>query len=236
MRASAISLVIVALAGSVYAADSTEVFVSVYANKDEKVSAKPDTSFWKGVKGISIVNDYFGQPIPGYHSEVRSRWTKDNLYLLYVSSYQQLTLKPDPETEKETNQLWNFDVAEAFIGWDPEQIGRYREFEVSPHAEWVDLNIDRTAPRGTGQAGWMWNSGWKVAAQIDEKKHLWYAEMVIPWSAFSSNPPTAGTEMRANFFLSAGPSTDKKNLAWRKTDKKSFHVPEVFGKLRLEKK
>ena len=47
----------------------------------------------------------------------------------------------------ETNELWNWDVAEVFIGSDFKNIRRYREFEVSPQAEWVDLDLNLDAPR-----------------------------------------------------------------------------------------
>jgi hypothetical protein len=35
--------------------------------------------------------------MPKYRTEVRSRWTKDSLYLLYVCPYEELYLKPDPK-------------------------------------------------------------------------------------------------------------------------------------------
>ena len=57
--------------------------------------------------------------------------------------------------------------------------------------------------------------------------------MVIPWSALSNAPPAEGGELRANFFLSVGET--KKNLAWRTPHKRTFHAPEAFGILRLEK-
>ena len=41
---------------------------------------------------------------------------KENLYLLYVCPYEELYLKPSPVTKVETNELWNWDVAELFIG------------------------------------------------------------------------------------------------------------------------
>ena len=52
----------------------------------------------------------------------------------------------------ETNELWNWDVAEVFIGSDFKNIRRYKEFEVSPQAEWVDLDIN-LVPRATKTAG-----------------------------------------------------------------------------------
>ena len=39
-----------------------------------------------------------------------------NLYLLYIIPYNELNLKPNPTPPVETPRLWNWDVAEAFIG------------------------------------------------------------------------------------------------------------------------
>jgi hypothetical protein len=75
---------------------------------------------------------------------VRSRWTFYNLYLLFTCAYdanEPLNLKPDPDLEKETNELWNWDVVEVFLGADANNIRRYKEFEISPQGEWVDLDV-----------------------------------------------------------------------------------------------
>ena len=61
------------------------------------------------------------------------------LYLLFVNYYQSLNLKPNPVTDADTPQLWNWDVSEAFIGSDFSNIKRYKEFQVSPQGEWIDL-------------------------------------------------------------------------------------------------
>ena len=51
-------------------------------------------------------------------TEVRTRWTAQNLYFLFVCPYAQLNLRPNPKTSTETYGLWNWDVAEVFIGAD----------------------------------------------------------------------------------------------------------------------
>lgn len=56
--------------------------------------------------------------------------------------YEELNLKPNPDTSTETNELWNLDMAEAFIGADFNDIRRYKEFEIFPQGEWIDLTID----------------------------------------------------------------------------------------------
>ena len=219
------------MTGAAFAADPANVIESVYSSREPTPDLNPKSSFWKKVGLVTIDNDYMGEPMPKYRSQVRSRWTKDNLYLLFVCPYETFWLKPDPDTKNETNQLWNFDVAEAFIGSDFQQINRYREFEVSPRGEWVDLDIDRGNQRQSG--GWKWNSGFQVKTRIDEKEHLWYAEMIIPWNSLQTAPPVVGGELRANFFLSVGQT--KTNLAWRPPHKRTFHTPEAFGILKLKK-
>ena len=84
-----------------------------------------------------------------FRATVRTRWTEKNIYFLFVSPYDELHLKPNPTTQKETNELWNWDVAEVFIGSDFNDIQRYKEFEVSPQGEWVDLGYRpaQTTPR-----------------------------------------------------------------------------------------
>jgi hypothetical protein len=151
--------------------------------------------------------------------------------LLFVCQYEDLNLKPGPSTAAETPQLWNWDVAEAFLGADLANIGRYREFQVSPQGEWIDLDIDRSGPQRGGGAAW--NSGMHVKSRIDAGRKIWYGEMRIPFEALSGGPPEGGRELRAGFFRIAGKDPDKKKVSWQATGTATFHVPEKFGRLRL---
>ena len=200
------------------------------APADVKLSADPSSPFWSPVKGIVTKSDYSGAPVVNHRMEVRSRWTQDHLYLLFVCQYEKLNLKPDPSTAGETPRLWNWDVAEAFIGADFSDITRYREFQVSPQGEYVDLDIDRSGKNRS--AGASWNSGFQVMARIDAASKTWYGEMKIPFAAFASGPPAVGRELRAGFFRIAGPEP-KTHVSWQATGGKTFHVPEKFGILRL---
>ncbi len=212
-------------------AQQSNVALSVRAPRDTPPNAQANSPFWRDIKGVFTERDRFGKTLPEHRTEVRSRWTDANLYLLFICPYEKLYTKPDPDPTKETNQLWNWDVAEAFLGSDFQNIKRYKEFEVSPHAEWVDLDIDRAHPLPDG--GWHWNSGFKVAAQIDSEHHVWYAEMQIPWQSIDSRPPKPGLELRANFYRMEGPPPDRLGITWQPTNNNSFHVPEAFGILRL---
>ena len=209
----------------------TSVLFTHAASVESEPTADAESAFWRSVEGIVMSGDYFGTLVANHRTEVRSRWTPVHLYLLFICEYGEMNLKPDPSTTAETPQLWNWDVAEAFLGADLANIGRYREFEVSPQGEWVDLDIDRT---GTGRGGGAaWNSGMKVKARIDAARKIWYGEMKIPFQALGGEPPRAGREFRAGFFRIAGRDPDKKKISWQPTGRPTFHVPEKFGILRL---
>lgn len=113
-------------------------------------------------------------------------------------------------------------------------IRRYKEFEISPQGEWVDLDIDLDAPHPQG--GWKWNSGFQVSARIDEAAHVWYGAMRIPYSAVDNRPAAPGNILRINLFRSQGPPSARHQIAWRAPMSNSFHVPERFGYLKLVKK
>jgi hypothetical protein len=207
------------------------VLTSRKAAADVELTADPSSTFWKSAPNISTETDYSGNPVTNHRMEVRSRWTAGYLYLLFTCQYEKLNLKPDPATTAETQQLWNWDVAEAFIGSDFADIARYKEFQVSPQGEWVDLDIDRSGKnRGGGSA---WNSGFQVKARIDAANKIWYGEMKIPFEALGGLPSNARRELRAGFFRIAGTDPGKKYVSWQPTGGRTFHVPEKFGILRL---
>lgn len=212
------------------APDSSEVILSVQAARDFDLSAAPESPLWRDAPPVTIGLTFNGDVLPGPPTTVRSRWTTTALYLLYVCPYDVLTLRPEVDLTRKTPYLWNWDVAEAFIGSDAEPIGIYKEFQVSPRGEWVDLAIDRDHP-DLGRA-LRWNSGFRVRAHVDESKHEWCAEMRIPFAAIDTRPPQAGHELRLGLFRLSG--TDPRTLhLWRSTGQPNFHVPEAFGRLRL---
>ena len=213
------------------AVDQSAILESAYSAHDFDLSADPHSQEWAKAPRVSIGRDYFGQPIAGPPTEVRSRWTRQNLYLLYICPYDELNLKPDPNSAAETPRLWNWDVGEAFIGSDFEHIGRYKELQVSPQSEWVDLDINRDDQKA--QEGMKWNSGYSVKGRIDREAKIWYGEMRIPFQAIDPRPPQKGRELRIGLYRIAGVDPNKKHYAWRPTGRTTFHVPQAFGTLRL---
>ena len=201
------------------------------ASADVPLQTDPASSFWSAARSAYLESDRQGKPVPRFRSEVRTRWTKNNLYFLFICPYDQLYLKPSPTITEETNQLWNWDVAEVFISSNFSDIKRYQEFEVSPQGEWIDLDIDLNKPHH--EDGWTWNSGFAASARIDATNHQWYAAMRIPLSAIDKRPPAAGIEFRMNLFVSEGPPSNHHAVTWQPPMSNTFHVPERFGLLRL---
>ena len=204
---------------------------SVWAESDVPLDTNQASSFWREAGSIHMDSDPHGRFVPQYRTEVRTRWTKQNLYFLFKCPYRQLNLKPNPKTSTETYELWNWDVAEVFIGSDFKDIKHYKEFEVSPQGEWVDLDIDLHNPHH--EEGWTWNSGFEVSARIDAPAHTWYGAMKIPYASIDTRPPAAGNYLRINLFRSQGPASNRHEITWQAPMADTYHVPERFGLLQL---
>ena len=224
-------IVLIFIVARLAVAADEAVIESAQARQDVAPSTDPAISFWQGTPPVFADKTPYGQTLPRYRTEIRSRWTEKNLYFLFICPYEKLNFKPSPATATETNRLWEWDVAEVFIGSDFENIKRYREFEISPQGEWVDLDIDLSKPHH--EEGWTWNSGFVVAARIDSTAKIWYGAMQIPFTALQTQPPAVGERFRINLFRSQGPPPNRVAVVWQPTMSDTFHVPEKFGLLRL---
>jgi len=209
----------------------TTVLVSRRVRSDFALTADPKAGPWKGVRGVFAERDRSGAIVPGHRTEIRSRWTDKNLYFLFIAPYGELYLKPDPATGADTNKLWDWDVAEAFIGTDFQDIKKYKEFQVSPQGEWVDLAIDRGAQPPSHDVSW--NSGYEVKARLDRERRIWYGAMRIPLESLGVTQPRPGLEMRLNLYRCQGPPASRKYINWQPVKGETFHTPEAFGRLHL---
>lgn len=220
------------MTSSYLAADTAvDSFESLFSSSDIKLQMDPGSPFWREARPVYAAVDSRGRPVPDARTEIRSRWTDGNLYLLFACPYKELYVNPAPVISAETNQLWKWDVAELFVGSDFHNIRRYKEFELSPQGEWVDLDVDLDLPDHT--VGWTWNSGFEVSARIDREKKIWYGAMRVPFSALDHNPPYPGRVFRANLFRTEGPPSRQKAVAWKAPMSETFHAPESFGSLKL---
>lgn len=217
------------------AAQQPAVFLSYQAREGHALNPDPEDKFWKNIPGIVLDNSILGQPDLVVKSEARSRWTPGSLYFLFWGPYQNLHLKPDPDTKQETYKLWNFDDFELYLGSNFENINLYGEFQISPQSEFLDMAIDASRQRPGWNDERLWNSGMEVKSRIDPDKKIWYGEMRIPIAAIDKRPPKEGNDFRVNVYRlqSAEPGQRIHFLAWRPTGEWNPHRPKTFGILRL---
>ena len=207
---------------------SAETIRCTFTPSDSPLILDPTAAFWKDGRAAAFSHDSFGRDTGLKPTEVRVRWSKQFLYVLFAGHFEVLHLKPDPVTDRDTVPLWDWDVAELFIGADFSNIQRYKEFEVSPQGEWVDLDVRKDLK----DFDWKWNSGFEPAARIDREAKVWYAGMKIPWTSIGG-AAKVGSEYRVNFYRIEGPPPVRKFLAWQPTKSASYHVPEEFGRMIL---
>lgn len=183
------------------------------------------------VKDCSVVRDY-----PEIKTDVRGFWTDTDVYLLFSCPYKDLNLFLPAQGGGPRNKLWDRDVVEMFLGSDWKNIRHYREFEIAPTGDWIDLAIDLDH-ESYDQS---WRSGWKTTARIDEKSKIWYAAARIPLSAITTEKVERGSKWRINLYRIEGLGADPQRhfLCWQPTcvqNRDPNHVPENFGTMLFTK-
>ena len=197
-------------------------------SREISLDARHPAREWQAAEAVSFCQDWQGKnPDAERETQVRVLWTPKTLYLRFECRYRELTIFDDSDANGRRDQLWDRDVAEAFLQPDPSRPRYYREFEVSPNGMWIDLDI---FPEGRRDLG----SGLERAAWLDREHHVWAAELAIPMRALTADFDPAA-EWRANFFRVEGSREPRLYSAWRATNtpQPNFHVPAAFGRLRF---
>lgn len=211
----------------------TATFSIPHAPSGGALSTDPKSSLWRRSHSASIAKDCTRTlDYPDLKTEVRAFWTDSELYLLFVCPYRTLNVFLPSQTDKARHGLWDRDVVEVFLGDDWENIRHYREFEIAPTGDWIDLAIDLDRRGGNRN----WRSGWRTDARIDEKAKIWYAACAIPLRSVSDKPVQPGTRWRANLYRidGEGPDSVRRFMCWQPTcvtGRDPNHVPENFGTL-----
>jgi hypothetical protein len=162
---------------------------------------------------------------------VQSLWSNSHLYLAFHCPYGTITVFEPGQTE-ERWQLWEKDVVEAFIGADFDDIDSYKEFEVAPNNDWLDLDIGRRSKK----VDWAWNSGWQHATQNNASRKVWTCEMRIPLASIDGKGLVSpGTRWRINLYRCDDSESPRAYLAWNPPRCRSFHAPSSFGTLEFRR-
>lgn len=211
----------------------TAVMTVSHVKAPDELNSDPRSRMWSGLSSVSMVKDCSKVlDYPNLKTEIRGFWSDTDLYLLFTCPYETLNLWLPAQNDQPRRKLWDRDVVEMFLGDDWENIRHYREFEIAPTGDWIDLAIDldhRGADRN-------WRSGWHTKARIDEKAHVWYAAAQIPLKSVSTADVKPGTRWRMNLYRIDGQGEDPQRhfLCWQQTcvvNRDPNHVPENFGTL-----
>ena len=200
--------------------------VALFVDREIKLEAAHPAPEWQKARPIQFASDWQGRnPDPWRETQVRILWSKETLYLRFECRYRELFVFEDSDASGRRDQLWERDVAEAFL--QPPGSGEhcYREFEVSPNGMWIDLDI---FPGGLANL----KSGLQRSVAVNEASRRWDAEVAIPIAALTREF-YPGACWRANFYRVEGKREPRSYMAWQPTHtpEPNFHVPRAFGTL-----
>lgn len=214
-------------------ASPTASFSVPHAAEAPELNTDPHSATWSHAGQAWIEKDCTHDvDYPKLNTEVRGFWTDSDLYLLFICPYTELNLWLPADNSKDRLKLWDRDVVEFFLGDDWTDIKHYREFEIAPTGDWVDLAIDLNKH----SYGASWNSGFQKLGRIDETNHVWYAAARVPLKSVSEQAVKGGTKWRANLYRIDGLGADPQRhfMCWQPTcvvHRDPNHVPEHFGTL-----
>jgi hypothetical protein len=212
-------------------------FAIPHVKGEPELSVDPHNAIWKRAAKQQIVKDCSREVSYGkLESAVLSFWTDKSIYFLFQCPYEELNLFLPADHTKPRSGLWDRDVVEMFLGYDWQNIRHYREFEIAPTGDWIDLAIDLDHESYDKS----WRSGWKTDATIDKKRKVWYAAARIPLMAITAEPVQTGTKWRMNLYRIEGLGADPQRhfMCWQPTcvqNRDPNHVPEHFGTLLFDR-
>ncbi|HET6929464.1 MAG TPA: carbohydrate-binding family 9-like protein [Candidatus Acidoferrum sp.] len=212
--------------GTVLKFDGLPTVYALWLKETAGPDGLPGAKWWEKAPAIRFDRDWRGeQADPRRATEVRLLWSKETLYLRFVSHYRELHVFPDARADGWRDELWERDVAEAFLQPDTRDARVYKELEVSPNGFWIDLNIAH------GEKEEM-RSGLRRRVAQSPNEHTWTAELAIPMHRLTPafDPKRS---WRANFYRVEGKKEPRFYSAWSPTmtPTPNFHVPEAFGHL-----
>lgn len=200
--------------------------IAVRLRQPPDANGFPVEEEWQRDEPVTFCRDWQGRNEDPWRSTgVRVLWTGDHLYIRFRCQYRAIHVFPDADPNGRRNELWDRDVAEVFL--QPDHFGEkyYKEFEVSPNGQWLDLDI---TPQGLRYIA----SGMRSRVSVDQSTKTWIANLAIPIGAITSGFDPAQS-WRVNFFRCEGVDPQRFYAAWQATNtaQPNFHAPEKFGTL-----
>jgi hypothetical protein len=172
------------------------------------------------------------EPPQSLATSIGVEWNDHGLLVYFRGRFEHLRLIDDDQKDRlnsKTYKLWEqSDVFEVFIGVNAKQTKLYKEFQVSPDARWIDIDVNKQL----GISNHHWYSGIQCKSFIDHEMKIWTSVFELPWSCFGSHKKTDDV-WNANFYRASGQFHGEELLAWSPTGygEKCFHRPEHFGRI-----
>ena len=188
----------------------------------------PSPDDWNRAKPVAFCHDWQGRNHDSQRqTEVRLLWSNDTLFVRFCCSYRTIDVFSDARDDGRRDELWDRDVAEVFL--QAARFGEkyYKEFEISPNGQWLDLDI---TPQGLRHIA----SGMRSQVEVDESARVWGAVLAVPFAAIVGRFDPA-QPWRVNFFRCEGLDPQRYYSSWQptETEQPNFHVPQKFGWLRF---
>ena len=147
-------------------------------------------------------------------------------------------------SHRTNDDIWAFEVMEAFIYKGLDEPQTYLEFEVSPNnVTYQAFVYNPTKVRAAGAPFDHFfvsdpaTDGFSAVTTLDRPGKLWVSDVKIPLGLFNVDKGRArGSSWRMNFFRTVvGPNTypNQELGAWSSPNKASFHITPYFGRVKF---
>jgi len=186
----------------------------------------PGHADWENADPVAFCSDWCGcNPDPQRETEVRLLWSGAYLFVRFRCRFREIYVYEGGNGRRD--RLWQRDVAELFIRRDADEVRHYREFEISPNGDWLDLDINN------GEKSVLF-CDLRSRVAVHPGTQIWTAELALPWNCLTPAFDPRET-WRLNLFRIEGPEPNRFYSAWQPTftPRPNFHVPERFGELLL---
>jgi len=160
----------------------------------------PGSSVWETAPPVNFCCDWRGEhadPLRG--TEARLLWSHERLFIRFRCRYREIYVYPEEIGRRD--RLWLRDVAEVFIRSGAADIRQYKEFEISPNGDWLDLDIC------SGNKSILF-CDLKSRVAVNPAAGLWTAELSLPMDSLTEKFDP-GETWHLNLFRIEGREPDR---------------------------
>jgi len=208
----------------------TQVHAVKLAGEAPNIDGKIDAA-WAAAKPIAFATDWAGRTTKT-PTQVRVLWSPKGLYLLWELGAAGTFTDLKRPIELERVDLYEENCVELFLAPDPANRRRYFEIELGPFGHFFDILVDRTHKPHSDNA---WSAGLRIGTVRDEAHHHVVIEVALEAPDVLA-ALAAGAALPIGLYRMEGQHKRQYLAAFpTRTPKPSFHVPEAFGTLVLDR-